>query len=356
MTKDLNVNLVVSGAPQQTTQEAWFDISSTSHGSAEEPFASTAKFEMNQTINAEFFLLGFPNLQRVKTLVFMFLLVLYLITLSGNVVIMWLVASCGSLHSPMYFFLTQLSLADILLITDIVPNALWIICNKGRTMSLTECILQFHFFCWPESLECFLLSVMAYDRYLAICRPLRYHTLMNPMLCLKLIVICWFISFFATLIDIINLSQLQFCGPSRIDHFYCDIVPLMELTCSDTSFFRIEILLLCVPVAFTPLVVITVSYVYIVHAVLKITTTSGRRKAFSTCSSHLIVVSTYYGLMIGIYMLPARGKSLNVGKVFSLFYTVVTPMVNPIIYSLRNHDIREAIEKKIYKTNISDLK
>uniref|UniRef100_A0A8C5M8X4 Olfactory receptor n=1 Tax=Leptobrachium leishanense TaxID=445787 RepID=A0A8C5M8X4_9ANUR len=300
---------------------------------------------INQTFVTEFVLLGFHNLKGFKHIFFFFNLVVYIMTICGNLLIIWLVASNRSLQSPMYFFLTQLSLSDLLLTTDIVPKALNIIWNEGGRISFSGCIAQFYFFATSIVSECFLLSIMACDRYLAICNPLRYSSMMNFMLCMKMVIISWLLSFCIELIVIISLAQLKFCGSKHIDHFFCDISPILDLSCSDVYPLQLEIIILGVPFSFTPLIIIIVSYMYIVLAVLRISTTSERQKVFSTCSSHLIVVSLFYGTLIGTYLLPTKGQSLIVSRAVSLLYTVVIPMVNPIIYSLRNNDIKDGIKK-----------
>ncbi|XP_063302626.1 olfactory receptor 1468-like [Pelobates fuscus] len=249
----------------------------------------------------------------------------------------------------MYFFLTQLSLSDLLVTTTIVPNTLYVICYDGGTMSFSACIIQFYVFACSEMFEFFLLSVMAYDRYLAICNPLRYNSIMNPVLCIKSVIISWLLSFSVELIVIISIIQLQFCGPNVIDHFFCDYVPLLELSCSDTSFIEEEIIILCVPFSLTPLIIIVVFYVYIVRAAVRVSSISGSSKVFATCSSHLTVVFIFYGTLLGIYMIPNKNKSLTVNKISSLLYTVVTPMINPIIYSLRNEDIKKAVKTILVK-------
>uniref|UniRef100_A0A8C5M3J7 Olfactory receptor n=1 Tax=Leptobrachium leishanense TaxID=445787 RepID=A0A8C5M3J7_9ANUR len=306
---------------------------------------------MNQTSVTKFLLLGFQTFQSVRIILLLCFLVFLFGTICGNLLIIWLVASNRSLQSPMYFFLTQLSLSDLLLTTDIVPNALYIVWNEGDVMSFSGCMTQVYFFIFPEASESFLLTIMSYDRYLAICNPLRYNTTMNSVLCITLISISWLLSFFEALIETITVAQFDFCGPNVIDHFFCDLVPLKELSCSDTHFVEVETFILSVPNALFPFVVITVSYVCIVRAVLRISTKSGRGKAFSTCSSHLAVVSIFYGTIIGIYVIPSKGKSLTVSKAVSLLYTVFTPMINPIIYSLKNKDIKDAVKKIFCKIN-----
>ncbi|CAH2272525.1 olfactory receptor, partial [Pelobates cultripes] len=297
---------------------------------------------INQTTVSEFLLLGFQNLYGFQRFVFFLVFVSFLGTICGNLLIIWLVASVYNLQSPMYFFLTQLSFSDLILTTTIVPNTLYILWDEGGTMSFSGCIIQLYFFACSEGSECFLLSIMAYDRYVAICNPLRYVTLMNHVFCIKLVIVSWLSSFSMVLIETISVTQLQFCGSYIIDHFFCDFIPLRELACSDTHFFEIEVFFLGIPVAVFPLIIIILSYIYIVQAVLRISTNTERGKAFSTCSSHLTVVSIFYGTLIGSYMIPSKGKSLAVSKVVSLLYTVVTPMINPIIYSFRNEDIKDA--------------
>ncbi|XP_063302625.1 olfactory receptor 11L1-like [Pelobates fuscus] len=299
---------------------------------------------INQTIVTDIRLLGFQDFPNYKALFLLLLIIFPIVTVYGNILIIWLVASNSSLQSPMYFFLTQLSVSDLLVTTSIVPNTLHVICYDGGTMSFSACLIQFYFLACSEVFEFFLLSVMAYDRYLAICNPLRYISLMNPVLCIILVIICWLLSFSLELIVIISIVQLQFCGPIVIDHFFCDYVPLLELSCSNTFFIEIENLILCVPFSLTPLVIIVVFYVHIVRAAIRISSTSGSSKVFSTCSSHLTVVFIFYGTLLGIYMIPKKKKSFTVNKIFSLLYTVVTPMINPMIYSLRNEDIKKAVK------------
>ncbi|KAM8972674.1 olfactory receptor 6F1-like [Pelodytes ibericus] len=303
--------------------------------------------EKNQTTVTEFLLLGFQNLQNVKIFMFSLFLVFYFMTLSGNVLLIWLISTSQTLQSPMYFFLTQLSICDIFLTTNIVPNTLFIVLGEGQTMSFAGCLAQFYFFGGSESLECLLLSVMAYDRYLAICYPLHYISLMNHINCIKLASTAWLLSFSVILIDTISICRLHFCGPNVIDHFFCDLAPLLELSCSDTSMVKLEALVLCIPVIILPLIIIISSYTCIVLSIMRISSNNRRVKAFSTCSSHLTVVSMFYGTLIGIYVLPSSRQSLTISKTLSLLYTVVTPILNPIIYSLRNKDIKDTLKVKI---------
>ncbi|XP_063302578.1 olfactory receptor 11L1-like [Pelobates fuscus] len=299
----------------------------------------------NHTMVTEIILLGFHHLHSMRHLLFSIILVVYCLTISGNFLIIVLVSCFRHLHFPMYFFLTQMSMSDILLTTNIAPQMLSIINHEGGIISLKVCITQYYFFVALETSECFLLTVMSYDRYLAICNPLQYNSIMNHAFCINLIVICWLLGFLMALLTAISITQLVFCGPNIIDHFFCDIDPLLKLSCSDTLIIHVEALFLSVPVIVTPFLIVIVSYIYIVLTVAKIPSISGKKKAFSTCSSHLTVVSIYYGTLTSIYTVPTNERSLVTNKILSMFFIVVTPMLNPIIYSLRNNDIREALKK-----------
>ncbi|KAM5171570.1 olfactory receptor 11L1-like [Mantella aurantiaca] len=290
---------------------------------------------------------GFQFPQNINVLVFILFLIIYFIAICGNLLIITLVSYSKSLHSPMYFFLTQLAVSDILLITDILPNILHMVLMKETIMPLSACITQFYFFAVMEVFECFLLTVMSYDRYLAICKPLHYSLIMKHQLCWSIIVICWILSFLVVLIHTITISKLQFCGPYVIDHFYCDLDPILGLACGDVSIVQMEVMLLGIIVDVIPFFIIIISYVYIIFVIFKIPSVTGRQKVFSTCSPHLIVVSIYYVTLMSIYMIPSRGQLQNITKFFSLLYTVLTPILNPIIYSLRNKDLKNVVGKLI---------
>ncbi|XP_075433827.1 olfactory receptor 11A1-like [Ascaphus truei] len=245
----------------------------------------------------------------------------------------------------MYLFLGHLSVSDILLITNIVPQMLKVILEEGATISLTSCITQFFFNSVSLTAECFLLTVMSYDRYLAICNPLHYSTIMGSKLCYTLVTLCWLLGFTFSLIAACLVCELQLCGSNVIDHFYCEFGPLLELSCSDTSIVEVVAFVLSTLIIIFPFVFVLLTYVYISLTILRIPSTTGKQKAFSTCSSHLAVVCVYYGTLIAKYMVPSKGHLQNLNKVLSLLYTVVTPLFNPIIYSLRNQEIRAALRK-----------
>ncbi|XP_073403067.1 olfactory receptor 1500-like [Dendrobates tinctorius] len=297
----------------------------------------------NLTVVAEFFLLGFQIRQSLRISLFCLLLVVYFGTICGNLLIITLVSTSKNLHTPMYFFISQLSISDILVITNIVPNLLQILLNNHGSISFTDCFTQLYFVCAPEVFECFLLAVMSYDRYVAICNPLRYSTIMTIAHCVTLSITCWIFGFSIVLIYIIKMTKLNFCGPNIIDHLFCDIVPLLDLSCSDTFIVHLEIDVMVIPIVIIPTIIIVLSYTYIMTAVLKIKSSVSRQKVFSTCSSHLIVVSIFYWTMFGVYVFPTKGRTLTLSKILSLLYTVFTPFMNPIIYSLRNKDIKKAI-------------
>ncbi|KAM4038643.1 olfactory receptor 1500-like [Anomaloglossus baeobatrachus] len=306
----------------------------------------------NLTEGSDFFLLGFQRGQYLTIFFICLLLVVYCGTICGNLLIITLVSISKNLHTPMYFFISQLSISDILLPTDIVPKMLNILLNNGGTITVNGCITQFYFFCASEAFECFLLTVMSYDRYVAICNPLRYTTVMTSDRCVILAAICWMLGFSITLMYCITISMLTFCGPNIIDHFFCDLVPLLESACSSTYTIELEVFIMCFPILFIPLTVIIVSYINIIVTILQFQSNISRQKAFSTCSSHLIVVSIFYTTLLSVYMFPKGEQSINFSKILSLLYTVFTPLINPIIYSLRNKDIKKALQEMINKCAI----
>ncbi|XP_075200217.1 olfactory receptor 11L1-like [Anomaloglossus baeobatrachus] len=296
------------------------------------------------------FLLGFPGLHTFRIVLFLLLIIIYITTICGNLLVISLVSSIKSLHCPMYFFLTQLTTSDIILSSDIVPNMLFVVLNNGSSITLSACITQLFFFAYSEASECFLLTVMSYDRYTAICHPLHYESIMSSMVCLKLIISSWFLGFSAALTQSVNVSQLHFCRSNVIDHFFCEIDPLLDLSCSSVFMIKVLALVLCFPVLVCPFLIVVISYVYIIYTILRLQSVTQRQKAFTTCGSHLLVVSIFYGALFSIYLVPETAQSITIRKIFSILYTVVTPLINPLIYSLRNKDINEAIRKTILST------
>ncbi|KAM8972598.1 olfactory receptor 6F1-like [Pelodytes ibericus] len=296
--------------------------------------------QANHTVLKEFFLLGFQDLTNIKTAAFLLILIIYIMTVSGNLLIILLVSTSHLLRSPMYFFLCHLSLCDFFFSTNIVPNMMHVILKDGTTISFSGCLFQFYIFASCTGTECYLLSVMSYDRYLAICNPLRYSSIMDHKLCLHLVSWSWLLSFLFVVITISLLDTLQFCDRNTIDHFYCDFIPILELSCTDTSAVIIETTFFAYIIVFFPFLFTIFSYAPICFTILRIPSTRGRKKAFSTCSSHLTVVCTYYGSLLSIYLTPSQKYSVNMKKFLSLLFTLLTPLTNPIVYSLRNKDIR----------------
>lgn len=307
----------------------------------------------NQTVVTEFFLLGFGSLNELTIILFVLCLLVYVMSLLVNITIIIVVSTSQLLQSPMFLFLCHLSFSDIILTTDIVPNLLHIILEGGRTMPFLECIFQFQLFGASTGTECLLLTVMSYDRYLAICKPLSYVSVMGTRLKHNLVTCSWLLSFAITLTIAMLMSNLHFCGPNVIDHFFCDYVPILRLSCSDTRLLQTVDLVLTAPVTLLPFVLIIISYICISIVIVNIPTGSGRQKAFSTCSSHLTVVCIFYLSLISIYLIPSSGNSVVALKILSLMYTVITPSLNPLIYSLRNHEIKATFLKMFcYRYNV----
>ncbi|XP_067414375.1 olfactory receptor 2AP1-like [Emydura macquarii macquarii] len=303
----------------------------------------------NQTAVMEFILLGFGKLPDLQILLFLVFLVIYITTVARNIQIVVLVVTDRQLHTPMYFFLGNLSCLEICYASTILPRVLASLLTGNKAISFRACFTQFFFFGFLAATECYLLAAMSYDQYLAICKPLHYSTLMNTRFCVKLAVASWLNGCLAPAIVVLFLSQLIFCGPNEINHFYCDSIPLMELSCSDTHLvILLDFILACV-FTLPPFLLTLTSYVCIIATILRIPSTTGRQKAFSTCSSHLIVVTVFYGTIMMVYLLPKDDTLRDLNKVLSLCYTVLTPLVNPLIYSLRNREVKEALSKAIRK-------
>lgn len=301
----------------------------------------------NYSTITEFQLLGFQSLPGWQTLLFIMFLVIYILTITGNVVIISVVKLEPSLHFPMYAFLQNLSFLEIWYTTTIVPKMLSSLIIQNKSISFTGCMTQLYCFVFFGATECFLLAVMAYDRYLAICDPLHYTIAMNTQFCCRLAVGSWVVGLFTGLLPSLMISRLNFCRSNKINHFFCDIPPLLKISCSDTFITEITIFVLSVMVLFTCFLLTLISYAFIIMTILKIPSASGRKKTFSTCGSHLAVVVIYYGTMISMYVRPSASLSSELNKVVSVFYTVVTPLLNPVIYSLRNKDFKESLQKLI---------
>ncbi|NXE99677.1 OR6F1 protein, partial [Menura novaehollandiae] len=303
----------------------------------------------NGTRVEEFILLGFPGTWQSRVCLVVVFALTYSLTVIGNASIIALVWTSSNLHTPMYFFLCNLSFLEIWYTTGVVPKAIGVMLGTSQTISFSVCIFQLFFLLSLGSTECFLLSVMAYDRYLAICYPLRYNSLMNSVVSARLALSSWVGGFLAISLLAFLTSRLTFCGPDVINHFLCDIDSCLALSCSDTWPVELATFLVSIIVVVASCVVTLVSYMYIISSVLRIQSVHGRRKAFSTCSAHLSVVTIWYGSTMFLYVKPSAQKSLDLNKIVNTFSTVVTPLLNPFIYTLRNKEVKQALGRAFRK-------
>ncbi|XP_027410294.1 olfactory receptor 1L6-like [Bos indicus x Bos taurus] len=302
----------------------------------------------NQSHITEFLLLGLTSDPKQQVWLFASFLAMYV---GGNSVIIAAVRGDAHLHTAMYFFLSNLSLVDICFTTVIVPQMLLNMLTQRKAILFAQCLAQMYFFVAFGITDSFLLAAMALDRYVAICHPLRYTTTMNPRCCLQLVTASWLVSHLHSLTHTILMARLSFCGPNVIHHFFCDVQPLLMLSCSDTSLNELLAFTEGSFVIMSPFIFITVSYVYITRAVLRVPSGRGRYKVFSTCGSHLTVVALFYGTVISVYIRPSSTYSVMKDRVITVICTVVIPMLNPFIYSLRNKDMKQAMKKLMRKTN-----
>ncbi|KAM6067948.1 olfactory receptor 5AP2-like [Theristicus caerulescens] len=292
----------------------------------------------------KFILLGLTDSPSVQALLFGLFLLIYIVTLVGNIGIMVLVWLVPSLHTPMYFFLTHFSFADACYSTVISPKMLADLLSENKTISFAGCVTQFHSFAFFAAAECHLLAVMAYDRHVAICNPLLYVTVISSRVCRQLVASSYLIAFLSAVIYTGRAFGGSFCGPNQIDHFFCDVSPVLKLTCSDTRSSEMVIFAFVTINVVGTSVFIFLSYISIFRTVLRMRSAQSRSRAFSTCASHLTAVSLFYGTTFFVYLQPASSHS-SLDKVASVFYTVVTPMLNPFIYSLRNKEVKGALVK-----------
>ena len=294
---------------------------------------------------SEFILLGFSEEPGLQPLIFGLFLSMYLITVFGNLLIILAISSDSHLHTPMYFFLSNLSFVDICFISTTVPKMLWNIQTQSKVITYEGCITQMYFFLLSAVLDIFLLTVMAYDRFVAICHPLHYTIIMNPWICGLLVLVSWIMCILNSLLQSLMMLQLSFCTNVEIPHFFCDLSQMTQLACSDNFLNYMVIYFTTVLLGSGALTGILYSYSKIVSSIRRITSTQGKYKAFSTCASHLSVVSLFFSTSLGVYFSSAATHSSHSSATASMMYTVVTPMLNPFIYSLRNKDIKGALKR-----------
>ncbi|XP_008710239.1 olfactory receptor-like protein OLF4 [Ursus americanus] len=292
-----------------------------------------------------FLLLGFSEDPELQPLIFGVFLSMYLITVFGNLLLILAVSSDSHLHTPMYFFLANLSFVDICFTSTTIPKMLWNIQTQSKVITYAGCITQMYFFLLCAVLDDFILSVMAYDRFMAICHPLHYTVIMNPQLCGLLVLMSWIVSALNSLLQSLMVLRLSFCTVLEIPHFFCELNQIIQLACSDTFVNDTMMYFATVLLAGAPLAGVFYSYFKIVSSVRGISSAEGKYKAFSTCASHLSVVSLFYCTSLGVYLSSAAPQSSHTSAVASVMYTVVTPMLNPFIYSLRNRDIKRALKR-----------
>ncbi|XP_032768478.1 olfactory receptor 1468-like [Rattus rattus] len=307
----------------------------------------------NQTLISQFLLLGLPIPPEHQHQFYALFLAIYLTTILGNLIIITLICLDSHLHTPMYFFLSNLSLTDLCFSSVTMPKLLQNMQSQDTSISYAGCLAQMYFFMVFANMENVLLVVMAYDRYVAICFPLRYTSIMSPKLCVSLVVLSWVFTVLYSMLHTLLLARLSFCEDNVIPHFFCDITALLKLACSDIYINELMIFILGGFDIVIPFLLIVVSYVQIVCSILKFSTTRGIHKVFSTCGSHLSVVSLFYGTIIGVYICPSANNSTVKEMAMALMYTVVTPMLNPFIYSLRNRDMKGALIRVLCKKQIS---
>ncbi|XP_025771598.1 olfactory receptor 7A17-like [Puma concolor] len=307
----------------------------------------------NQTHVSEFILLGLSDQGEQQSLLFWVFLSMYLVTFIGNLLMILTIITDSRLHTSMYFFLSNLSFSDICFTSTTVPKMLLNIQTQSKVITYEGCLSQMYFFMLFGVLDNILLTVMAYDRFVAICQPLHYMVIMNPKFCGILLLVCWLLSIFNSLLHDLLILRLSFCTDLEIYHFFCEVKQVIQLACSDTFLNDLGTYLASGFLGGFPLTVILSSYSRIVTSILRISSVRGKYKAFSTCGSHLSVVSLFYGTSLGVYLSSAAAQNSRESTIASVMYTVVTPMLNPFIYGLRNRDIKQGLRKLFSRETFS---
>ncbi|XP_075135122.1 olfactory receptor 10AG1-like [Leptodactylus fuscus] len=307
----------------------------------------------NHTRILEFILVGFSTDPQLQYFLFAIFLSIFKISLLAHMFIILLYRFSPTLHTPMYFFLANFSILEICYMSTIAPKMLINLLSQQKTITFHGCALQMCCYLLLGSAECYMLAAMAYDRYNAICHPLQYNHIMRRFVCLMLVLACWFIGIMVGVLQTILIFSLPFCGSNRINNFYCDIPPLMNLACNNTQFNEIIMLIITFLIIVGPFILTVISYTNIIRTILKNHPAGMRKKAFSTCTSHLIVVSMFYGSAAIMYLRPKSNYGMDEEKFLSLMYTVIAPLMNPFIYSLRNNDVKNAVKKVIGEIGIA---
>ncbi|XP_012368071.2 olfactory receptor 1044-like [Octodon degus] len=306
---------------------------------------------MNCTQVTDFILCGLTDRQELKMPLFLAFLAIYIFTVMGNLGLIVVIRTDTRLHTPMYFFLSNLAFVDFCYTSVITPKMLGNFLYQRKVVSFHACAAQLGCFLTFMVSECLLLASMAYDRYVAICNPLHYMVRMSPGICIQLVAAPYSYSFLMALFHTTLTFRLCYCRSNVINHFYCDDMPLLRITCSDTRSKQLWVLT-CAGVTFiSSVLIVAVSYVFIASAILRMRSAEGRRKAFSTCGSHMLAVTIFYGTLIFMYLQPSSTHSLDTDKLASVFYTVIIPMLNPLIYSLRNKDVKEALRRAVSRSS-----
>ncbi|XP_006887040.1 PREDICTED: olfactory receptor 13F1-like [Elephantulus edwardii] len=310
-------------------------------------------FQTNWTTITDFLFLGFSLYPKVEIIIFVLCLVMYLVTLLGNITLISITILDSHLHTPMYFFLSNLSFLDIWYTSSALTPMLANFVIGKNIISFSGCAAQMYFSLAMGSTECVLLSLMAYDRYVAICNPLRYPVIMNRKVCLQIAVGSWVTGCLTALAETTSVLQLSLCGNSIINHFTCEILAVLKLVCVDTSVAELMMLIISILLLPMPMLLICVSYAFILSNILRISSVHGRSKAFSTCAAHLTVVVLFYGTALSMYLKPSAVDSQEIDKFMALVYAGLTPMLNPIIYSLRNKEVKGAVKKLLFTNPFS---
>ncbi|XP_006868704.1 PREDICTED: olfactory receptor 5K3-like [Chrysochloris asiatica] len=305
--------------------------------------------EDNHSLTNEFILTGFTSRPDLKTLLFVVFFVIYLITMVGNLGLVALIFMERRLHTPMYIFLANLALMDSCCSCSITPKMLQNFFSENRMISLYECMAQFYFFCLADTVDCFVLAAMAYDRYVAICSPLQYHTMMSKQLCIQMVIGAYIAGNLHSIIHVTLLLRLTFCGSHKINHFFCDVLPLYRLSCVDPYINELMILILAGLIQILTITIVLISYLCILFTIFKMKSKEGRGKALSTCASHFLSILIFYGSLLFMYILPHSAEEADKDIPIAIFYTLVIPLLNPFIYSLRNKEVITAMKRIMKK-------